>query len=166
MRRLWKPFAAAALFILVMFYVLSRDKQREGFQSVEDMIKALQTATGQLGATKSYDQWVGYLYNHADDSGTVLNDVKSRAFQPSCQFRRNWFETLPAGLQRPIGAEKPDLANAAYKTWLDNLASGNNEVMMQLDNFRKRFLDSNCEFKNPSDLSSYNANYKPVFMTK
>jgi hypothetical protein len=165
MRRLWKPFAAAALFVLVMLYVLSRER-REGFESVDNMIKALQAATGQLGATQSYDQWVGYLYKHVEDSGPVLNDIKTRAFQPSCQFRRDWFETLPAGLQRPLGADKPDLANAAYKSWLDSLAAGNNDVMMQLDDFRKRFLDSNCEFKNPTNLSSYNANYKPVFMTK
>jgi hypothetical protein len=165
MRRLWKPFAAAAVFILVLLWTMTRKGYSEGFQSVDDMIKALQKATGQLGATKSYDEWVGYLYTHVEDSGPVLNDVKARAFQPTCQFRRDWFQNLPAGMQRPLGADKPDLANAAYKTWLDSLATTNNDVMMQLDDFRKRFMDSKCEFLNPTDPKSYNANYKPVFKT-
>lgn len=163
MRRLWKPFAAAAFFILAILYSLNQDRIREGFQSIDDILRSLKQATGQLGAKTSYDQWVGYVYTHIEDSGPILNDVKARAFQPNCQFRRDWATKLPAGFQRPIGADTSNLANAAYKTWLDNLAASNNESLMQLDDFKKRFMDSQCEFLNPTNTKKYNENYKPVF---
>lgn len=164
MRRLWLPFTAGAVFLLIVLYGMLQDSRRaEGFKSVDDLVRSLQAATGQLGAAKSYDQWVGYTYANVKDSGPVLNDVKARVFQPECQFRRDWSTNLPQGMVRPIGADKPDLANAAYKAWLDNLATANNEVMMQLDDFKKRFLESNCDYQTIKDPSTLNKNYKPVF---
>lgn len=163
MRRLWKLFAAAAFFILVVLYGMYTRPMKEGFNDIMAILRSLQEATGQLGASKSYDKWVGYVYTHIEDSGDILNDVKSRAFQPTCAFRRDWSTQLPPGFQRPLGAENASLANAAYKSWLDALASGNNATLLQLDDFRKRFMTPSCDFLNPSDLKSYNKNYKPIF---
>ena len=163
MRRYIYPLIAAVVFVSIVIYGMYVNPRREGFVSADDLIRSLQAATGQLDATKSYEQWVGYTYAHIPDSGPVLNDVKARVFQPECQFRRDWSTTLPAGMVRPIGADKPELANAAYKSWLDNLAKGSNDVILQLDDFKKRFLEPSCEFQVVSNPTKFNANYKPVF---
>jgi hypothetical protein len=162
MRRLWKPLVAATVFIAVVLLGLYT-RPKEGFTDIASILRTLQEATGQLGASKSYEKWVGYVYTHIKESGSVLNDVKARAFQPTCNFRRDWAFNLPRGLSRPIGVDTPALANAAYKSWLDELAKGNNDCILQLNDFRARFMEPNCNFLNPRDLRTYNKNYKPVF---
>lgn len=160
----WKVVAALAVFLAAMMYNLSvRPATRlEGFDAVADMISNIQKASGQLGASQMYDQWVGYIYANMSSSGAALDDFKRRIFQPSCSFRANWATVLPEGLGRPLGANKADLANTAYKGFLDGLAKGDNDCLAKLDDFKRRFMTDTCSFLNP-DPKTYNANYVPVF---
>ena len=163
MRRLWKPFAAAALFILVMIYVMSIKDIREGFTSVANLLKNLEMAQNQDTIVNSYDKWVGYIYKHPDVSAKALNDFKSRVFQPTCAFRRDLSNNLTNGLQRLQGADTSPLANVAYKTFLDCLADGNQKCLEKLADAKARFMVDGCNFLNPSDIKTYNSNYSPVF---
>ena len=162
-RRLWKPFAAAALFILVMFYVMHVKHTREGFISIADLIKKLSMAQNQYTVVNSYDQWVGYIYKYPEVSAKALNDFKSRVFQPDCAFRRDWSNNVSNGLQRLQGSDTSQLANVAYKTFLDCLADGNQKCLEKLSDAKARFMIDGCGFLNPSDIKSYNRNYSPVF---
>ena len=83
-RRLWKPFAAAALFILVMFYVMHVKHTREGFISIADLIKKLSMAQNQYTVVNSYDQWVGYIYKYPEVSAKALNDFYMILFTVIC----------------------------------------------------------------------------------
>jgi hypothetical protein len=162
-RRLWKPFAAAALFILVMFYVMSVKPIREGFDSIASLLSNLQMAQNQNTVVNSYDQWVGNIYKQPDVSAKALNDFKSRFFQPNCAFRRDWSNNVSNGLQRLQGSDTSQLANVAYKTFLDCLADGNQKCIEKLADAKARFMVDGCDFLNPSDIKSYNRNYSPVF---
>jgi hypothetical protein len=158
--RLWKPIAAGIFFILVLMY--SEHKRMMGSEDFQDMnsvfnlIRQLQEASGQLGKSKSYDQWVGWIYTNVDQSGPILNDLKSRAFHPTCKFKRDWPTNLPAGLQRPNPADNAENAQAAYRSYLDCLANSNDECIKLLNNARARFMQPGCRFANPSNRSVYN----------
>jgi hypothetical protein len=142
-------------------------RRYEGFQAaqtdVATMIRNLQEASGALGDDKSYGLWVGYLYKHPETAGDALNDFKSRVFQPDCAFRQDWDTKLPDGSTRPMAAESAELANVAYKAYLDCLANNSEGCIMSLDDARERFMQPGCNFLNPSNTDSYAANYKPVF---
>ncbi len=142
-------------------------RRYEGFQAaqtdVATMIRNLQEASGALGDDKSYGLWVGYLYKHPETAGDALNDFKSRVFQPDCAFRQDWDTKLPDGSTRPMAAESAELANVAYKAYLDCLANNSEGCIMSLDDARERFMQPGCNFLNPSNSDSYAANYKPVF---
>ena len=142
-------------------------RRYEGFQAaqtdVAKMIQNLQEASGALGDDKSYGIWVGYLYKHPESAGDALNDFKARVFQPNCSFRQDWDTKLPPGLQRPMAAENADVANIAYKAYLDCLANNSEGCINSLDDARSRFMEPGCSYLNPSDTNSYAVNYKPVF---
>jgi hypothetical protein len=167
MRMLWKPAAAAVLFILVMFFVMSR-KSKDGFQNFNWMqfIQQLKQAAGQQEQIGKYDQWIGYLYKYPTDSAKSLNDFKSRAFQPNCRFRMDWNTNLPQGLLRPTAAKNGAEANLAYRGFLDCLGNGTQDCLLKLDDVRKRFMEPGCNFLNPSDPRTYSRNYQAVFKDK
>ncbi len=165
--QLWKPILALLLFCLAMVindsvYTSSREFT-EPLTDVQRMIRNLQRAEGQLGQTQAFDSWVGYLYKHPESSGAPLNDFKQRVFQPTCRFRRDWASVLPRNMVRPMPAANAQLANAAYKTFLDGLAQGNQQCIEKLNEARQRFMESDCEFLQHSSPSAYNKNFQPVF---
>lgn len=127
------------------------------------MLRRLQQAQGQLGAEKSYQDFIGWLYKvgQTKEASRALNDLKARAFQPTCQFRKDW-QTKPTGAI-PIAPENKDLANTAYKAYLDCLARGEQGCLDQLADARKRFMEPECGFKIQQDKSAYNQNYSAVF---
>lgn len=163
---LWKPLLALVAFIFAMLindaYYPSRIIT-EPLTDVQTMIQRLQKAEGQLGQVQAFDSWVGYLYKFPDQSGIPLNDFKSRVFQPSCKFRANWATVLPKTMVRPMAAANANLANAAYKTFLDGLAQGNQQCIAKLNEARERFMESDCAFLPQASPSAYNKNFQPVF---
>ena len=139
----------------------------EGFQAaqtdVAKMLQNLQEASGQLGDDKSYGLWVGYMYKNPQGATEALNDFKKRVFQPNCSFRQDWDTNLPPGKSRPMAAENAEIANIAYKAYLDCLANNSEGCVLSLDDARERFMAPGCNFLNPSDTDSYMRDYKPVF---
>lgn len=160
-------FLALLLFILALWYnAISWQKscqRREGFDDVATMIKNLQEATNEIGDAKSYDVWLGYVYANSPKVATALNDFKRRVFQPSCKFRPNWDTQLPPGMVRPMGAQKADVANVAYKSYLDCLANNSEGCTLKLNDFRARFMEPGCLFLNPSNTDSYVKDYVAPF---
>ena len=167
LRNLWKPILAAVVFLLAMMYNISV-RTTEGFQAFNwtDFMNQLRRAQGQQEQLSAYDKWIGYLYKYPADSGKSLNDFKSRAFYPSCEFRMNWATHLPPGSMRPTAAPNGTEANVAYRSFLDCLASKNQDCLMKLEDVRKRFMQPGCSFLNPSNASTYNRNYQAVFKDK
>lgn len=168
MRRFMRPLLAALVFVVVVLWGLRVNPPlREGFNSFQDqinrMVQQLQQATGNLGKEKSYNDWVGYAYKNANTADKALNDFKSRVFQPTCLFRRDWAENVPGDKGRPLAPENKTVANAAYKSFLDCLAQGNQQCLEQLNDARDRFMQPNCEFQRHENGSAYNRNYTPVF---
>lgn len=168
---LWKPCAAATLFILAMLYNEYRKRHplTEGYAGqtnsnmIATMLNDLSAATGKLGDGKSYELWIGYAYQNPEKSAIALDDFKARALMPNCMFRQDWFKTLPKGMERPMPAQNKDLANTAYKTYLDCLSNNSAVCINQLDDFRTRFMEPGCNLRVPSDSSLYNKEYRPVF---
>ncbi len=163
---LWKPCAAATLFILAMLYNEYRKRHplTEGYaDAIATMMNNLDAATGKLGDGKSYELWIGYAYQNPDKSALALDDFKARALTPNCMFRKDWFKTLPKGMERPMPAQNKDLANAAYKTYLDCLSNNSMICVKQLDDFRTRFMEPGCNLRAPSDSSLYAKDYRPMF---
>jgi hypothetical protein len=164
--RLWKPFAAFLFFILVLLYTkYSLMKAKEGFMSpmnIQQMIQQFQQSAGLLGKQNSYNDWIGWLYTHVQSSGEPLNDFKNRVFQPTCKFRQDWATNLPKGMVRPNPAGNKDLANVAYRSYLQCLAEGNPACLQQLDDARRRFMDSECAFLNPNP-ANYTKDIQQVF---
>lgn len=145
------------------YLFMRKEAFADGQTDVAKMIQNLQEASGALGDDKSYGRWIGYMYKHPEGAAEALNDFKSRVFQPSCRFRQDWDTRLPPGLQRPMAAESADVANIAYKAYLDCLANNSEGCILSLDDARKRFMEPGCNFLNPSDTDSYAAHFKPVF---
>lgn len=163
---LWKPILALLFFCIAMLindsYIQSKPSL-EPFNDVQQMIRNLQRAEGRLGQTQAFDSWVGFLYKFPAQSGVPLNDFKRRVFQPSCRFRKDWATKLPRNMVRPMAAANATLANAAYKTFLDGLAQGNQDCIMKLNEARERFMESDCAFLVHSSPSAYNKDFQPVF---
>jgi hypothetical protein len=103
------------------------------------------------------------MYKDPPTGSRSLNDIKKRMFQPSCKFRQDWSTNLPPGLNRPIPAQTKDLANMAYKNYLDCLARPDGLCIASLADVRARFFEPGCEFLNPSDPSSYSQNFQAIF---
>ena len=162
---LWKPALAALFFIAVMLYLTGKQRA-EGFQQpfdIQKMLAEFQRASGALGKQNAFGDWIGWLYAHPESSGAPLNDFKKRVFQPNCKFRRDWATVLPPGLNRPIPAGNKDLANVAYRTYMSCLADGNSDCIKQLEEARRRFMEPDCGFLNPRDVSTYTKDIQQVF---
>jgi hypothetical protein len=161
----WHLKAAIVIVVVAFFlnYQYYRPTTIENFSSFTDFFRRFQRASGQAQATTSYEQFIGWLYAHPETSGRALNDLKARAFQPTCEFRYKWSEDLPVGLGRPVAPANKDLANVAYKSWLDCLARGNQACNNQLNDAMRRFMEPSCNFQAGKDPKTYNTNYSPVF---
>lgn len=161
----WKLKAAVVIIVVAFFlnYKYYTPKTVEGFNFFSDFFARFQRASGEAQATSSYDQFVGWLYAKPEMSGNALNDLKARAFQPTCDFKVNWSDALPNGLSRPIAPVNKDLANVAYKSWLDCLARNDQGCVSQLNDAMRRFMNPGCAFQTGKPISTYNANYRPVF---
>ena len=159
----WKFGIALLLFTLAMLYNEYRKRSIEGFDAVTTMNQNIKKAYDDNYAVGSYSWWTAWLYAHPDSSSKPLNDFKSRVFQSDCEFRKDWATNLPPGLQIPVVPLNAELANTGYKTYLDGLAKKQPKTMGTLNDARRRFMKSDCQFLNHSDSSDYNKNYSPVF---
>lgn len=155
------------LFVLFMFLVFRNFK--EGFQqtpspqNLSDMIRQIQTASGQLDKQDSYNQWIGYLYKNPEKSSKPLNDFKSRVFDDSCKFRYDWSVNIPKGLSRPIGANDRSTANVAYTSYMGCLKDRDPACINQLEDARTRFMKPGCFYKYIQDTNSLTKNIREVF---
>jgi hypothetical protein len=167
--RLTNVLIGGIFFILILLYVEhTRQTSKEGFtpmvwQQYYEMIRNLQQAQGLLGESKTYDDWVGHLYKNPEDATLVLNDFKSRVFQDSCKFRDDWAYNIPSGMMRPIAPKDATLANTAYRSFMQCVANRNQACIDKLNDARRRFMDSNCGFKNQTDFKAYSRNIPTVF---
>lgn len=137
----------------------------EGFQpSWMNWLNQIRQAEGQLGESKTYDDWVGYLYQNVDNSALCLNDFKSRVFTPGCQFRKDWAYNLPPGMNKPIAASSSALATTAYRSFMKCVAQRKQPCIDKLNDARKRFfIEGSCGFKNQTDYSAYTRDIPIVF---
>lgn len=151
-----------ATMILLGIYV---SRQQDSFLDYNTFIKYFQDANTRNQAQTQYESWIGYLYANPSTNAHILNDFKSRAFQPTCLFRQGWSETLPRGMSRPTTSAAPskELASTAYRNTLECLASPNGFCVPFLDDFRKRFFEPGCDFRNPGTLSEYSTNIQATF---
>jgi hypothetical protein len=129
--------------LLYVFGLLTR--VTEGFgnplQEIFKKIREMQDGSG------AYNKWIGYVYKHSSKNGQILNDFKSRVFQPNCQFRSDWANNLK-GKSIPTPADTPELAMMSYKKYFDSLSKGNSEAGKQLYDARDRFMAPGCDFLN------------------
>ena len=74
--RWWKPVAAAVIFLVTVIYTdsIRRNRLGEGFLNVADMMRNLREASGALGQGKSYDQWIGWMYQNPATATKALNE--------------------------------------------------------------------------------------------
>jgi hypothetical protein len=110
----------------------------------------------------AYDKWVGYLYKKSSVNSEILNDFKSRVFQPNCKFRYDWATNLPKGMNIPTPADTSELAMISYKKYMNNLSKGNGQAVKNLDNARARFMTPDCWYLNdPSQFTKpFNVAFK------
>jgi len=177
-------------YVLVFFMVICITglliQNLEGFANpFEEIIKQLQEKKGGSGSGsgsknpleelvqqisavqqegQAYDKWIGYVYKHAPNNSKILDDFKARVFQPSCKFRTNWATNLPEGMGIPNPASSSQLANVAYKNYMECLTKGKPTCLQQLENARVRFMEpGTCQFLNPPDVNSYTKDYRVSF---
>jgi hypothetical protein len=156
--RFWKAILAGLVFLAILLY---QAIHIEGFQDqpqMQDILKLInqiQSASGELGPKRSYEDWVGWLYTHPETSAAPLNDFKSRVFNPNCNFRIDWSENLPNKLTRPMSPDKADLANTAYRAFLQNLVKGDSTSFEMLEDARTRFMEPGCSFKRQPSVTAY-----------
>ena len=112
---------------------------------------------------QAYDQWVGYAYKNAPANSELMNDFKSRVFQPSCKFRRFWADELPKGMNIPTPATTSAVATTSYKAYMKCISDGKSVCLNQLENARVRFMEPGCQFLSPTDKSSYSNNFTVAF---
>jgi hypothetical protein len=160
----WKIMLAFVIVITAFYinYLYYRSNVVEGLD-FNNFFTKFKKATGEAQATSSYEQFIGWLYSHPETSGNALNDIKTRAFQPTCEFKVNWSDALPNGLGRPVAPANKELANVAYKSWLDCLARNDQGCVIQLNDAMSRFMAPGCSFQTGKPISTYNTNYRPVF---
>ena len=154
------------LFVLAMSYNTYRilTNTIEPFDdSVNALLASLTKASQNDKGNGSYTSWIGWLYAHPESSAIPLNEFKSRVFQPSCKFRLNWSTDIPTGLTIPQSPETIEIANTAYSYFLKGLSNGNQVCINALDDARRRFMEPECAFLNPSDPKSYSKGYTQVF---
>ena len=132
---------------------------------INDFLKLFKTDMDGAQGMDNYNSWLGYLYAHSSEASAayVLNDIKQRAFQPSCLFRDDWATNLPPGLQRPLPAENAQLANASYNKHLECLARPDGMCNKTLIDMRARFFEPGCQLRNPADPKVYRENLQMPF---
>jgi len=143
------------LLFLVLFGVLYcsglLNKAVEGFGNpFEDIVQKIMAAQSQ---GQAYEQWLGYVYKNAPANSDILNDFKSRVFQPTCKFRRDWATITPKGMNIPTGAASKEMANIAYKNYMACLQKGTNSCLKQLDNARERLMEPGCQLLHTNSYS-------------
>jgi hypothetical protein len=159
----WILYSLGIIVIIVGFLSYKRFSRTEGFSQISDILALIDKAQTKQTAFYQYFAWVGYMYKDPPTDSRALNDIKKRMFQPSCKFRQDWSTNLPPGTSRPIPAQTKDLANMAYKNYLDCLARPDGLCIASLADVRARFFEPGCEFLNPSDPSSYSQNFQAIF---
>jgi len=162
----WRIWFALCFFLASLAYnAYAFPSMKETFMddATTALWKAFSTAIDNQQATNSYNYIIAWIYTHPEKSGPVLNDLKRRVFQPNCKFRRDWATNPPPGSSiTPVYLDL-EIANTSYSTFLKDLAKGNQLSLSALNDAKRRFMEPDCEFLAPSDLSSYSANYKAVF---
>lgn len=167
--RLTNVLIVCIFFAIILLYVEhKRQTSKEaftpfGWEQYYEMIRRIQQAQGLLGESKSYDDWVGYLYKNVEDSTLALNDFKSRVFLDDCQFREDWAYNIPSGMMKPIPAKDSNLANTAYRAFMQCIANRNQACIDKLNDARRRFMQPSCGFKNQTDFKAYSRNIPTVF---
>lgn len=162
----WRVWFALCFFLTSLAYNAYAFRKIEGFEEnpAEILWKAFSTAIDNQEGANSYNYMIAWIYTHPESSGPALNDLKRRVFQPNCKFRRDWATNPPPGSSvAPVAALDLEVANASYSNFLKCLAKGNQNCIKALDDAKRRFMEPDCGFLNPSDVNSYKANYKAVF---
>jgi hypothetical protein len=83
------------------------------------------------------------ILNRPEFRSMILNNVSSN--QPASFGETGHLCSHPNTI-RPMPAPNAQLANAAYKTFLDGLAQGNQDCIAKLNEARDRFMESDCGF--------------------
>jgi hypothetical protein len=124
----------------------------EGFNPFQQFYQQFLQAQKQQ---TSYNDWVGYTYRTSTTSQTaaVLNDLKRRVFQDSCEFRNDW-PTNMGGMAPQNGASSGIIATTAYQSFIKCLQSGSGSCYNKLEDARRRYMKPGCQFRNPIDVSS------------
>jgi len=146
--------------LIGLLYILGVLREiKEGFRNPwEDIVNKIK---GLEDESKTYGSWLGYLYKNSSKNGDILNDFKSRVFQPNCKFRHDWASKLPKGMNVPTAANSPEMAMIAYKKFFTNVSKGRETTIKQLDNARTRFMTSDCQYLN--DPSQYMKGFNVAF---
>jgi len=168
MRFTWSLWFALCFLLASLAYNAYAFRSIEGFEegnpAAAALWKAFSTAIDNVQNANSYNYILAWIYTHPETSGPVLNDFKRRVFQPNCKFRRDWAINPPPGTSIiPVGILTSEIANASYSAFLKGLSKGNQFCLNALNDAKLRFMEPDCGFLNPSDMSSYSANYKAVF---
>ena len=114
---------------------------------------------------KAYDAWTAWLYTYPGSSGIALNDIKSRLFEPTCNFRDDWYKVLPKDKTIPILLTDRSGVNAEYKAYLDGLKEQNDFDFSKksIDDIKERFMEESCKAKPLSEKTDYSQNFREVF---
>ena len=147
------------IFFLIIGGLYIYNSSIEGFANpFQEIIRKLRESQQ---ANLSYDKWVGYLYKNPAINSNILNDYKSRVFQPHCRFRNNWATQLPPGMNIPMPADSKEFATIAYKKYFESLSKGEGSTEKQRINSLKRFMAPGCGLLN--DPSQYRKPFTVAF---
>ena len=147
------------IFFLIIGGLYMCNSNKEGFANpFEELIRKIRESQ-QGGA--AYDKWVGYLYKNPANNSDILNDYKSRVFQPYCKFRNGWATKLPQGMNIPMAADSKEFATIAYKKYFEALSKGEGATGDQLINSLQRFMAPGCKLLN--DPSQYRRPFTVAF---
>jgi hypothetical protein len=158
--RLKRPLLIFLIVFGVLYISGVLTSVKENFANpFEEIFKKIKEMQDQSGA---YDRWIGYVYKNSSTNGNILNDFKSRVFQPTCQFRSDWATKLPKGSNVPTPAQTPDMAMMDYKKYMEALRKGEGNSAKQLYDARDRFMAPGCDFLN--DPVQYTKSYNVPFV--
>jgi len=140
--------------------VAKAQKDQEAQKALLDKQKmeadeALKKQKERVDSIYQYQQWVGYLYANSAKNSAILNDLKLRAFQRGCMFRRDWVSNNPTTPNSFMPSASANEATNSYRAFLRYLSKGIS--MDLLGDARTRFFTEGCDFLNPIDISSYAA---------
>jgi len=158
MRRNNRLFYGLLIFLIIGSLYISCSYSENFANPFEEIIRKIRESQQGGGA---YDKWVGYLYKNPRINSNILNDYKSRVFQPECKFRDNWASKLPHGMNIPMAADSKEFATIAYKKYLESLSKGEAGTKDQLINSLQRFMAPGCNLLN--DPSQYTRPFTASF---